>query len=392
MNRQRRYPFGLLLLGLSLIAASSAPAEPPPLFVTEWGSWGDTEGQFRWVFDVAVDSFANVYVADKDDYRIQKFDSNGNFLMMWGWGVDDGTAEFQVCSGGCERGILGNGDGQFDVPQGVVVDTWGNVYVADTGNHRIQKFDRSGNFVKQWGASGTGDEEFDQPIGLAVDSAGNLYVTDRQLYRVQKFNSSGTLLLMWGWGVDDGSNEFQVCTDGCEAGIGDYGDGQFTRAESVAIDASGKVYVADATAFRIQEFSSNGAFLRMWGWGVEDGTEAFQVCTSGCQQGLRGSGDGQFDYPDGVSVDASGNVYVTNTESHRIQKFDRSANLLTTWGSYGSGTGQFMWPESAVVDAENNIYVGDTLGHRVQKFAPALDFFVGEPVRSFRSKDRRMPR
>ena len=84
-------------------------------------------------------------------------------------------------------GSFGTGDGEFERPDGIAVDSSGNVFVADTENHRIQKFDSNGNFITKWGSSGTGDGEFDWPDGVAVDSSGDVFVADSGNNRIQKF-------------------------------------------------------------------------------------------------------------------------------------------------------------------------------------------------------------
>jgi len=274
--------------------------------------FGSGEGQFS-VVSVAIDSTGNVYVGDASiNHRVQKFDSSGTFLRMWGWGVDDGSNEFQICTSGCQAGISGSGDGQFFLfgPQGVAVDSADNVYVADSGNDRIQKFDSSGTFLDKWGSPGSGDGQFNSPRGVAVDSSGNVHVAESSNHRVQEFDSSGTFLRMWGWGVDDGSNEFQICTSGCQGGIFGSGDGQFFSPRDVAVDLSGNVYVADSGNDRIQKFDSSGTFLTKWG--------------------TNGAGDGQFDNTGGVAVDFSGNVYVADFSNARIQKFTEQQNFCGT--------------------------------------------------------------
>ena len=181
-------------------------------------------------------------------------------------------------------GSYGSGDGQFGSsftpysPYGVAVDNSGNVYVVDSDNCRVQKFDSSGNFLLKWGSNGTGNGQFYFPSGVAVDSSGNVYVTDTG---VQKFNSNGVFITKWG---STGS-----------------GDGQFMGSWGIAVDSSGNVYVTDDGNNRVQKFDSAGNYLTQWGSG--------------------GSGDGQFSIPYGVAIDSSGNVYVSDSGNFRVQKF-----------------------------------------------------------------------
>jgi DNA-binding beta-propeller fold protein YncE len=111
----------LLATGVGL----AQPTSSGPSFVTEWGSYGRGDGQFRQPSGVASDASGNIYVADRNNHRIQKFDSEGNFVTMWG--------------------SYGRGDGQFYYPEGLATDSSRNVYVVDTYNNRIQKFDSEGN-------------------------------------------------------------------------------------------------------------------------------------------------------------------------------------------------------------------------------------------------------
>ncbi|MGE5529598.1 MAG: 6-bladed beta-propeller, partial [Patescibacteria group bacterium] len=104
---------------------------------------------------------------------------------------------------------------------GVAVDAAGNVYVADSYNHRVQKFTSGGTYLTQWGGEGSGNGQFKYPHGIAVDAAGYVYVTDRDNRRVQKFTADGAYITQWG-------------------------DGLFTIPEAIAVSADGRVYVADA--------------------------------------------------------------------------------------------------------------------------------------------------
>ena len=127
-------------------------------------------------------------------------------------------------------GSQGGENGQFSSPEGIAVDASGNVYVADSGNDRIQVFSSSGVYITRWGGNG----QFHSPEGIAVDASGIVYVVDRN-DRIQVFSSSGVYITRWG-------------------SIGT-GNGQFISPKGIAVDASGNVYVADTENNRIQVFS-----------------------------------------------------------------------------------------------------------------------------------------
>ena len=227
-------------------------------------------------------------------------------------------------------GTFGRGDGQFRFPRGVAVDSTGNVYVADQGNHRVQKFTSTGTFVTKWGTEGGGDGQFFYPGGVAVDSTGNVYVADEGNNRVQKFTSTGTFVTKWGTEGD--------------------GDGQFDGPQGVAVDSRGNVYVADTYNSRVQKFTSTGTFVTKWGTNDLFG------------------GDGQFASPLGVAVDGSGNVYVADFGNNRVQKFTSAGVFVTKWGTYGGADGQFKLSTGVAVDSAGNVYVSDADNSRIQKF------------------------
>ena len=261
-------------------------------YVGQWGGPGSGNDQFVYPYGVAVDGAGNVYVADSGNDRIQKFAGDGTFLMAFGWDVVSGNVDtdFEICQSGdtCKVGSPGSGDGQFSNPRGVAVDGAGNVYVADTSNNRVQKFDAGGAYLTQWGSGGSGSSQFNYPTGVAVDGAGNVYVADSNNHRIQKFDGSGSYLSQWG--------------------VNGSGNGQFSYPQAVAADGDGNVYVADSDNSRIQKFDAGGSYLSKWG--------SF------------GSGSGQFQYPTGVAVDGSGNVYVADFYDNRIQKFGPASVTL----------------------------------------------------------------
>ncbi len=272
-------------------------------------------------------------------------------------------------------GSEGSGDGQFHFPLGIAVDSNGNVYVADTKNCRIQKFTSSGQFITKWGSKGSGDGQFDSPGGIALDSSGNVYVADTKNCRIQKFASSGQFITKWG---RKGS-----------------GNGQFNDPGGIALDSSGNVYVADTKNCRIQKFTSSGQFITKWessgsedglfnnpggialdrsgniyvadtsNWRIQEFTPNGQYIT---KWGDLGSGDGQFDDPRGIALDSSGNVYVVEDLNYRIQKFTSNGQFISKWGCSGSGDGQFDDPWGIALDSSGNVYVADSFNYRIQEF------------------------
>ncbi len=313
VSRNRKF---WLLLAAPFIAASllwSGSALASCNFLSILASIGTGDGQVLTPRAIATDPSDNVFVADQND-RIQKFNSSGVFQFKFGTGgsgtgavvapsgvaVNRTTGDIYVTDGFSERtsgivqkfnssgvfqlswGTSGSGNGQFlNGAGGVAVDSAGNVYVTDLGNHRIEKFTSGGTFITSWGSSGTGNGQFSAPEGIAIDASDNIYVADTGNHRIQKFNTSGTFVTKWG-------------TNGT-------GDGQFDTPWGVSIDGLGDVYVADTNNNRIQKFSATGTFI------------------SSC--GTSGTGNGEFAGPQDVGADTSGNYYVADTGNDRVQKF-----------------------------------------------------------------------
>jgi DNA-binding beta-propeller fold protein YncE len=277
-----------------------------------------------------VDSSGNIYVADRDNNRIQKFDKDGNFLRMWGFGVQDGKNEFQICTNStkpCRAGIGGRGDGQFGLTNGVAADISGNVYVLDNGRFssepsRIQVFNSQGNFLFKFGSDG---------LGISTDGKINIYVADSFNNRIQVFDATGKFLFQFG--------SFGT------------GDGQFRLPGDVAVDSAGNIIVTEIDNHRVQKFDSGGNFLFKFG--------------------SLGSGDGQFNNPRGVAVDSLNIIHVLDRANQRVQLFDPSGNFLFKFGSAGSGDGQFSGVGAIGIAVDKNrfrIYVADTFNHRIQVF------------------------
>ncbi len=294
-------------------------------------------------------------------------------------GVYDESEEFNITHGYeffSKWGSEGSGDGQFRSPIGIAIDSSGNIYISDQGNHRIQKFTPDGTFLAKWGGYNGNDGQFHFPAGIAVDSLDYIYVADSYNSRIQKFTTDGTFVFKWG-------------------SYGN-GDGQFYLPIGVAVDSSGFVYVSDWGNHRIQKFTADGTFVSKWGsQGTGDGqfqypreiaidisgyvyvpdfNHRIQKFTSDgtfiCKWGGQGGEDGQFRNPTDIAIDDSSSIYVADKENYRIQKFTSNGIFVTKWGSYGSGDGQFFGPGAIALDANGYIYVCDVGNHRVEKFRP----------------------
>lgn len=278
-------------------------------------------------------------------------------------------------------GQEGREDGQFRQPSSIIADDAGQLYVADTYNHRIQVFTADGRFLYGFGREGAQPGELSRPRGLAWGPNQLLYVADAGNHRVQVFDAKGQAVRVLG-------------------GFGS-GPGQFNAPEGVAVDNKGTLYVADTLNHRVQHFAPDGRFLRSWG-GSGSGKGALlaptdialdregrvlvadtqnhrvQAFTAEGQYlweiGKAGRGVAEFDSPRGVATDHLGHIYVADTGNGRIQIFDRTGRYVAQVGHLGKQPGEFYYPAAVWVDGQRTLYVADTVNHRVQilSYFPAL--------------------
>ena len=288
---------------------------------------------------VTVDSSGNLYVSDTSNHRIRKITPDG--IVSTFSGSSAGFVDGQVTVA------------KFNNPNGITIDSSGNLYIADRNNNRIRKIDTSGNVTTIAGstygfADGQGtNAKFAYPRGITIDSSGNLYVTDSNNHRIRKITPDGIVSTF----------------SGSSAG---FADGQGTVAKfnlpvGITIDSSGNLYVSDTSNHVIRKISPSGSVSTVAGFGTLGSTDG---------QG----GSARFTNPQGVAIDNSGNLYVADTGNHKIRKIDTSKNVTTIAGSgtagFADGQGtvaKFNGPIGITIDSSGILYIGDYNNNKIRK-------------------------
>ena len=291
------------------------------------GAPGAAAGQFNFPRAVAVDAAGLVYIADSGNNRVQIFNPDGSFLRQFGSACKLDTGE------GCQ----GDGRGQLNEPWGIAVGGDGSIYVSDTWNHRIQKFDNQGNFITMWGRfDSTGGElgapsVFYGPRSLVVGQDGNVYVMDTGNKRVQVFAPDGQFVAQYGGG-----------------GVI---EGRFDEPVGLAQDSAGNWYVADTWNRRIQKFDRNFVYMAQWsidGWASQSVVNKPALAVDG----------------------ARNTVYAVDPENYRVLAFDTDGNFRATFGLYGNDAQSFTLPTGIAVGPDGRVYVADGDSHRIMVFSP----------------------
>ena len=124
----------------------------------------------------------------------------------------------------------------------------------------------------------------------------------------------------------------------------------------VAVDAKGDIWVADTGNRRVVEYNAQRKFVAAYGFGVSNGKNEYQICTSGCESGIAGSSPGQFYFPYGIAIDGKGNVWVLDSGNGRIVKLNEKGEYQGEFGSAGEGAGQMSTPYGITVDSKGNVW------------------------------------
>ncbi len=287
------------------------------------GTQGNKTGTFNMPRDVAVAPDGSLYISDTGNHRIQHLSTNGEVLDVWGSFADSSQGEAPPST--------------FYEPWGIAVSPDGFVYVADTWNHRIQKFTSKGEFVTQWGYFGQGESgaAFWGPRDIVIDRNGDILVTDTGNKRITVFDPQGNFLTQFG---SPGLLE-----------------GQFDEPVGLATNASGELFVADTWNQRVQVFSivgDNAQYLFQRAWDIV---------------GWYGQ---SLDNKPFLAADDLGNVYVSDPDGYRILRFDSTGVFIHSWGVYGTDLDGFNLPTGIAVDSQGGLWVVDTGNHRLLHFTP----------------------
>ena len=275
-------------------------------YLGEFGKGSGTgDDQFNSPVAMAFDTQDRLYVTDELNHRVTIFDASGKFLHKWD--------------------AAGSGDGEFNGPAGIAVDREDHVYIVDQHNSRVQKFTTAGKYLGQWGELGSRPGQFNLPWGVTTDAAGDVYVADWRNDRVQKFSPEGQFMASFG-----------------ESGTG---DGQFHRPSAVAVDAQGYVYVADWGNERVQVFDARGVFqLQLRGQATLSKWASDYLNVNPDEQRTRemsnlipdlpphlntphhisSQTEPYFWGPVSVRLDGHGRLFVTESNRHRFQVYQRS--------------------------------------------------------------------
>lgn len=389
----------ILAIGLLPVLVWSQTTYTPYTFTTLAGkaSIGSADGsgeaaRFWFPDDVAVDQAGNLFVADSDNHTIRKITPNGMVTTLAGL-----------------AGVIGSLDGvgsaaRFYHPEGITVDLFGNVYVADTDNQTIRKITPGGLVTTLAGIAGSNGNmdgigtaaSFNYPSGVAMDGSGNLYVTETFNYDVRKITPAGAVTTFAGMAGSGGNAD----------GVGSAA--RFSNPHGVATDAWGNIFVADSYNDRICKITPAGMVTTLR---TADGTAAYfyrpqklgldaagnvyvsessshrvlQLTTAGnlttfvnLPPDLPLEDPASVPYADGVAVDALGNVFVADTGNSAIRKITPGGVLTSVAGfgpAFGSTDGigsvaRFYFPAGIATDASANLYVADAANHTIRRIAP----------------------
>jgi tripartite motif-containing protein 71 len=234
--------------------------------------------------------------------------------------------------------------GFFATPKDIGVDKEGNIYIVDSKNNRIQKFNSAGNFILAFGKEGDGPGDFKEPCGIDIGPTGNVYVADTWNGRVEVFSNTGSFLL--------------------EVGK----DRQMWGPRDVGVDREGNIYVCDTGFCRIEKFDEKGRYLTTIGKKncVNEYKDKEKKVRIKDQPGM-------FGEPFSIKQGPDGNMYVLDRKNFRIQVLAVSGRFIREWAVKGWAdeqviNGCLMEPYLEIDAKKKRVYVSDSTNHRVLRY------------------------
>ena len=262
-------------------------------FLGQFGAFGRGQGQFVWPRAIAVDGENNVFATDDFLNRVSVFDPEGAFLSNWG--------------------EPGSGEGQLNGPAGIAIDNSpganGSVVIVDSMNHRVQRFTRDGEYLGGFGSHGNGDGQFDMPWGICIDSEGAIYVADWRNQRVQKFDADGNLLLKFeasisGLGALEGPTGVAVDSEG-DVYVADWG------AHLLQVYASDGRFITSLVGDAQQPSPWTQTY-------IDANPDIIKA-----RRRVNLEPEWRFRRPVAVKVDENDSIYVLESARHRLQVYDK---------------------------------------------------------------------
>jgi sugar lactone lactonase YvrE len=326
---------------------------------------------------LAVDSSGTLYVADAGNHRIRRITAGGSIAAVAGSGVTEYLA----------GGFAGDGgpatEAELNVPSAVAIGPGSALIVADARNNRVRRIEANGDIVTVAGNGTEGfggdggpatDAELDFPSGLAVDGGGNIYIADTNNHRVRKVTPTGMITTV------AGSGPTGYLAGGFSGDGGPATAARLARPFGLALDPAGHLYIADGFNNRIRRVTPEGIVTTVAGSGA-----------TGYLQGGFGGDSGparaaRLNFPRAVVLDANGNLYVADALNHRIRLVRPDGMVVTLAGRGPTGylkggfagdggrstEARLAFPTGLALAPNGTLYIADGENHRIRALAPPL--------------------